>query len=87
LLKQIIQAENYASLPADVPTYVNIEAAASVYPSKKYCDLTGFMAPYTDPRTKLRFCNAEVYQFIHSYLTSEDVEKFLVLRNAQPKLK
>jgi hypothetical protein len=41
-LKQILQAENYHLYPADEPTYVNIEAPPSMYPAKKYCDITGF---------------------------------------------
>jgi hypothetical protein len=44
-------------------------------------------APYTDPKTKLRYCTAEIYQFIHKQLTDEEREKYLELRKAQSKLK
>jgi len=81
-LKQILVLENYGSLPANIPTYSNIEASSSVYPAKKYCDITGFVAPYTDPKTKLRYASADMYQFIHKQLTRDDIEKYLALRNA-----
>ncbi|RRT84698.1 hypothetical protein B296_00013627 [Ensete ventricosum] len=105
-LKQILQAENYASLPAHEPNYLNIESPPSLYPSKKYCDVTGFefnsshlfclllintakelfwifglQAPYTDPRTKLRYANPDVFKRIRS-LPNEYVQRYLALRNA-----
>ncbi|RZR75668.1 hypothetical protein BHM03_00000147 [Ensete ventricosum] len=89
-LKQILQAENYASLPAHEPNYLNIESPPSLYPSKKYCDVTGFeelfwifglQAPYTDPRTKLRYANQDVFKRIRS-LPNEYVQRYLALRNA-----
>ncbi len=44
-------------------TYTNIESAPSFHPSsqKKYCDITGLPAPYTDPKTRLRYHNKEVF--------------------------
>ncbi|CAL9191232.1 protein EIN6 ENHANCER-like [Musa acuminata AAA Group] len=80
-LKQILQAENYASLPAHEPNYLNIESPPSLYPSKKYCDMTGFEAPYTDPRTKLRYANPDVFKRVRS-LPNEYVQRYLALRNA-----
>ncbi|KAG0474224.1 hypothetical protein HPP92_016081, partial [Vanilla planifolia] len=59
-LKQILQAENFQSYPANEPNYLNIETPPSMYPSKKFCDITGFEAPYVDPRTKLRYASPEV---------------------------
>jgi INO80 complex subunit C len=53
-LKKIIEGEAYDRLPIDVPTYTAIEAPPSLLPAKKYCDLTGLEAKYTDPKT--RFC-------------------------------
>jgi INO80 complex subunit C len=85
-LRQILQTE---PPPKDLntPTYTSIEASASVFPSKKYCDITGFVAPYTDPKTKLRYCSSEVYQFIHNSLTDSEKDQYLSLRNAQIRLK
>lgn len=85
-LKQILQAENYHLLPADQPTYVSIDAPPSMYPTKKYCDISGFEAPYTDPRTKLRYTNSEVFARLRS-LPDDYVQGFLSLRSAQAVLK
>lgn len=85
-LKQILQAENYQTYPADEPTYVNIEAPPSMYPAKKYCDITGFEARYTDPRTKLRYANAEVFKRIR-FLPDDYIQGYLALRNAAIVLK
>ncbi|CAJ0746833.1 6648_t:CDS:2, partial [Entrophospora sp. SA101] len=40
-LKQILAAERNQNIPLNVPTYSNIEAPPSIFPQKKYCDLTG----------------------------------------------
>ncbi|KAL2641825.1 hypothetical protein R1flu_009412 [Riccia fluitans] len=80
-LKQIIQAENYLLYPPDEPNYISIDAPPSMYPAKKYCDITGFEAPYTDPRTKLRYANAEVFKKIRS-MPDEFIQGYLALRNA-----
>ncbi|KAH0657582.1 hypothetical protein KY289_026330 [Solanum tuberosum] len=45
---------------------VNIETPPSMHPGKKICDITGFEAPYFDPRTKLRYANTEVFKAIRS---------------------
>lgn len=85
-LKQILQAEDYHTLPASVPTYVNIEAPPSMYPAKKYCDVTGLEAPYTDPHTKLRYADAQVFRTVRS-LPYDVAQGLLSLRNAQTVLK
>lgn len=36
------------------------EAPPSLRPSKKYCDVTGLEAPYTDPKSRLRYHNADI---------------------------
>ncbi|KAH9554223.1 hypothetical protein CY35_08G053400 [Sphagnum magellanicum] len=68
------------------PKDVNIEAPPSMYPAKKYCDITGFEAPYTDPRTKLRYANTEVFKLIRS-LPDDYIQGYLALRNAAVVLK
>ncbi|KVH98257.1 YL1 nuclear, C-terminal [Cynara cardunculus var. scolymus] len=85
-LKQIIQAENYQNYPADEPNYVNIETPPSMHPRKHICDITGFEAPYSDPRTHLRYANTEVFKLIRS-LPNEYVQRYLALRNAAVVLK
>ncbi|KAL5713972.1 hypothetical protein ACHQM5_015997 [Ranunculus cassubicifolius] len=85
-LKQIIQAENYQNYPPDEPNYVNIESPPSLYPSKKFCDITGFEAPYIDPRTKIRYANADVFKQIRA-LPNDYIQRYLTLRNAAVVLK
>lgn len=59
----------------------NIESPPSIRPIKKYCDITGLDAKYTDPKTGLRYHNAEVYQFIKG-LGVSSVQAYLGSRNA-----
>ncbi|EFR05421.1 hypothetical protein MGYG_08433 [Nannizzia gypsea CBS 118893] len=69
-------------------TYTNIDAAPSLYPShqKRYCDLTGLPAPYTDPKTRLRYHNKEVFGVIRS-LGPGVAENYLEARGAHTVLK
>ncbi|KAM7481540.1 hypothetical protein LguiB_006123 [Lonicera macranthoides] len=60
---------------------VNIETPPSMHPCKRICDITGFEAPYCDPRTNLRYANTEVFKQIRS-LPNEYVQRYLALRNA-----
>ena len=69
-----------------MPTYTGIEAPPSLVPSKKYCDLTGLEAKYTDPKTRLRYFSGHEYLQIR-YLSEHSVEEFLKFRNATQKLK
>ncbi|XP_054799345.1 protein EIN6 ENHANCER-like [Prosopis cineraria] len=85
-LKQILQAENYQDYSPDEPNYVNIESRPSIHPCKRICDVTGFEAPYCDPRTRLRYANTEVFKTVRS-LPNEYVQRYLALRNAAVVLK
>ncbi|CAJ0754141.1 11300_t:CDS:2 [Entrophospora sp. SA101] len=40
-IMQILAAERNQNATLNVPTYSNIEAPPSIFPQKKYCDLTG----------------------------------------------
>lgn len=64
----------------------NIECPPSILPQKKYCDVTGLEAKYTDPKTGLRYHNAEIYQFIRT-LNVPSVQAYLGSRNAAVVLK
>ena len=55
-------------------------------PQKKYCDITGLTSKYTDPKTGLRYHNAEIYQFIRT-LSVPNVQAYLASRNAAVVLK
>uniref|UniRef100_A0A8C4QPI2 INO80 complex subunit C n=1 Tax=Eptatretus burgeri TaxID=7764 RepID=A0A8C4QPI2_EPTBU len=59
----------------------NIEAPPSFKPAKKYSDLTGLIAPYSDPLTKLRFATAEEFSRLRS-LPPDVAAGYLALRKA-----
>lgn len=69
-------------------TYTNIESAPSLHPSQQvhYCDITGLPAPYTDPKTRLRYHDKEVFAVIRS-LGQGVPESYLELRGAHVILK
>jgi len=85
-LKQILKSEKYSLLPSDVPTYQNIAAPPSNYPTKKYCDITGLEATYTDPETKLRYCSAYIYKCIRTF-NDEVIQQHLSIRKANNIIK
>ncbi|KAG0337680.1 hypothetical protein BG004_007515 [Podila humilis] len=85
-LKQIITLERAKEYKAGAPTYWSIEALPSMTPQKKYCDITGLEARYTDPKTRLRYHSTEVYQLIKNQPIGV-VQMHLGLRNAAVVLK
>jgi INO80 complex subunit C len=52
----------------------DIDAPPSLLPQKRYCDVTGLEGRYTDPKSKLRFHNSEVYAVIQTLPQSVDQE-------------
>jgi INO80 complex subunit C len=75
-------------VPGGAPsaTYTNIESAPSLAPMRRYCDVTGLPAPYTDPKTRLRYHNKEVFGLIRSFPQGV-AEQFLEARGAHTVLK
>ncbi|KAL4945791.1 hypothetical protein BDV06DRAFT_9039 [Aspergillus oleicola] len=69
-------------------TYTNIESAPSLHPSQQrpYCDITGLPASYTDPKTRLRYHDKEVFGVIRT-LGQGVPENYLELRAAHVVLK
>lgn len=67
-------------------TYTSIQAAPSFKPKLKYCDITGLPAPYSDPKTGLRYHNTEVYAGIKGLSTAQ-VQEYLAARGAHTVLK
>lgn len=67
-------------------TYTSIAAAPSLKPKKKYCDITGLPAKYTDPKTGLFYYNAEVYRVVKGLGTAQ-VQEYLAARGANTVLK
>lgn len=77
-----------ANATGPAPTYMNIESAPSFHPSsqKKYCDITGLPAPYTDPKTRLRYHNKEIFGTIRT-MPQNVSEGYLAARGAHTILK
>lgn len=67
-------------------TYMNIESAPSLAHPRHYCDVTGLPAPYTDPKTRLRYHDKEIFGLIRS-LGQGVVEQYLEARGAHTILK
>jgi INO80 complex subunit C len=69
-------------------TYTNIESAPSFHPNsqRRYCDVTGLPAPYTDPKTRLRYHNKEIFGLLRTMPTGA-AESYLEARGAHTVLK
>ncbi|KAJ2725338.1 chromatin-remodeling complex subunit ies6 [Coemansia sp. Benny D115] len=86
-LKQIVaQEEASGDWPVSFPVYWGVDAAPSLKPQKKYCDITGLPAKYTDPKTNVRYFSAEVYQVVKT-LPPGSEQLYLGARNASVVLK
>ncbi|WWC61781.1 uncharacterized protein I303_104366 [Kwoniella dejecticola CBS 10117] len=70
----------------EVITYHTPTAPPSLLPPKKYCDITGLHASYTDPRTKLRYKGLDVWHVVRGLGPGGD-QAYLSLRGAQTSLK
>lgn len=84
VLERNLKASGFASAPS--ATYTNIESAPSLAHNKHYCDLTGLKAPYTDPKTRLRYHDKEVFAVIRG-LGQGVAEQYLEARGAHTVLK
>lgn len=69
-------------------TYTNIESAPSLHPAhqKHYCDITGLPTKYTDPKTKLRYYDKEIFAVVRT-LPPGGPEQYLTARGANVVLK
>lgn len=68
-------------------SYFNVEAPPSIYPAKKYCDITGLKARYKAPGNGLRFANSEVYSLVIKPMAPGIDQEYLKLRGANVVLK
>ncbi|XP_003744179.1 INO80 complex subunit C [Galendromus occidentalis] len=78
-LKQVTTAERL--YPSGVASYASIEMHQTMKPAKKYSDISGLPAKYTDPLTKLYYADSEEFAKIR-LLSSEQVLGYLSLRRA-----
>lgn len=89
LEKNLQRATNGASLGlGPAVTYTNIESAPSLHPAhqKQYCDITGLPSKYTDPKTKLRYYDREIFAVVRS-LGQGGPDQYLAARGANVVLK
>ncbi|XP_056123664.1 INO80 complex subunit C [Rhinichthys klamathensis goyatoka] len=80
-LKQILAVEKALPWKISDPNYCSIDAPPSMKPAKKYSDISGLPANYTDPQTKLRFASTEEFSYIRQ-LPTDVVTGYLTLRKA-----
>jgi INO80 complex subunit C len=57
-LKQVFSQEPSSQTR---PSFASLDAPPSSYPAPKYCDLSGFVAKYRDPRSGLLFSDAHSF--------------------------
>lgn len=89
LITTVLEKNLHASVSSGpAATYTNIESAPSLHPAhqKHYCDITGLPAPYTDPKSRLRYHNKEIFDFARN-LSPGVAEKYLEARGAHVVLK
>lgn len=84
VLERNMRSNGFSTAPN--ATYTNIESAPSLAHTKHYCDITGLGAPYTDPKTRLRYHNKEIFGVIRS-LGQGVAEQYLEARGAHTVLK
>ena len=84
-LKQVLAAEAGLDWPQDAITYSSLEAPPSFVPAKKYSDLSGVEALYTDPQTRLNYACPEEFAELRK-LPSDIVQGYLALRKATTQL-
>ncbi|GAA5840327.1 hypothetical protein JCM9279_002347 [Rhodotorula babjevae] len=63
----------------EVVSYSSIEAPPSLLPQKRYCDVTGLEAKYTDPKSTLRYHNPEVYDVLRTFQPAV-IQAYLAVR-------
>ncbi|KAK7519167.1 YL1 nuclear protein C-terminal domain-containing protein [Phyllosticta citriasiana] len=84
LSAMVAKGGNMSNGPA--VTYTNVEAPPSLQVKRKYCDITGLPSKYTDPKTRLRYHNAEVFGIIRT-MGQSVTENYLAARGAHTVLK
>ncbi|XP_044742683.1 INO80 complex subunit C isoform X2 [Chrysoperla carnea] len=80
-LKQIITMERALNWPENFVHYSSINAPPSFRPAKKYSDISGLIAPYTDPQSRLQYATIEEYSTIIS-LPMDITAGYLAIRGA-----
>ncbi|OXU20613.1 hypothetical protein TSAR_014440 [Trichomalopsis sarcophagae] len=80
-LKQVLAQERALPWPSDAIHYSSINAPPSFKPAKKYSDISGLPAHYTDPQTKLYYATTDEFMTVRS-LPMDITAGYLALRGA-----
>ncbi|KAG5674747.1 hypothetical protein PVAND_004698 [Polypedilum vanderplanki] len=81
-LKQIQTSErNLYGLNSEAVLYSSINAPPSFKPPKKYSDMSGLIASYCCPQSKIFYHNSEEYKIVKK-MPSDIVKGYLTLRGA-----
>jgi INO80 complex subunit C len=86
--EEAMQVDGEAQPPSvqDVPTYSSVEAPPSIIPQRRYCDITGLEAPYTEPTSRLRYHDKNIYEIVKS-LNPAAQQAYLALRGSSTMVK
>jgi INO80 complex subunit C len=84
VLERNMRTSGYSTAPN--ATYTNIESAPTLAHPKHYCEITGLSAPYTDPKTRLRYHDKEIFGLVRT-LGQGVAEQYLEARGAHTILK
>ena len=66
--------------------FSSIDAPPSFLPAKKYSDVSGLEAKYTDPQTKLHYANADEFKVIRCGSESNDSLLYIYICSMIPSL-
>ena len=78
-LKQVLRESNALDAKYGLEDHMSVEVPNSKLPPRKYCDITGYEAKYTDPKSKLRYCSVGVMRLIRS-LPENILQKYISIR-------
>eukprot|EP00043_Microstomoeca_roanoka_P029992 m.24164 g.24164 ORF g.24164 m.24164 type:complete len:129 (-) comp9629_c0_seq1:274-660(-) len=80
-LKGALHAERQEKYSRDAVLYSSISAPVPLLPVKKYCDLTGLLAKYRDPKTHLLYHSKAEFVRVHE-LPRSGITALLTMRGA-----
>ena len=85
-LGALVAEKNGKAATGPAVTYTNVEAPPSLQVKRKYCDITGLPSAYMDPKTRLRYHDAEIFGLIRT-MGQGTTEQYLAARGAHTVLK
>ncbi|PKI82949.1 chromatin-remodeling complex subunit ies6 [Malassezia vespertilionis] len=64
--------EQASDVPRTMLTYTSVDAPPSLLPAKRYCDVTGLVGNYTDPKSRMRYHSVEIYDIMKGFVPGVD---------------